>query len=267
MICRRNRGWSNRNPRAANAVRQANLAAIVTRVRIMGCSGIIGYRSRFVFVGRSRNGRQRWQGQANLAAAQRQPKRMQDFYFILGLDEDASPDQVHAAFRRLAKRYHPDVSGADSARDFLEVQEAWQTLGDEQRRRQYDENLRRSRQRPPQRVPKASANRPVRDAVADDWFPNGSTLHVELHVTAEEVKTGGEVPLELPVMRPCAACKGAGFGGFGYCVHCGGAGQRSVPQRFVLQVPEGLRAGEVLVVALPEVCARYRRLAVHVSVR
>lgn len=64
-----------------------------------------------------------------------------DYYKILGLDRKASQQEVKKAFRRLAREYHPDVNKgrSDVAEKFKDVAEAYEVLGDPERRRQYDQ--------------------------------------------------------------------------------------------------------------------------------
>ncbi|HEX9102930.1 MAG TPA: DnaJ C-terminal domain-containing protein, partial [Polyangia bacterium] len=64
-----------------------------------------------------------------------------DFYKTLGVTEKASADELKKAYRKLAKKYHPDVTGGDKAKEakFKELTEAYETLGDEKKRAQYDE--------------------------------------------------------------------------------------------------------------------------------
>ena len=60
-----------------------------------------------------------------------------DYYSILGVDKHASQEDIQKAFRVLAHKYHPDKQGGDVEK-FKEVNEAYQVLGDQQKRAQYD---------------------------------------------------------------------------------------------------------------------------------
>ncbi|EAL12347.1 dnaJ protein, partial [Bacillus cereus G9241] len=63
-----------------------------------------------------------------------------DYYEVLGLSKGASKDEIKKAYRRLAKKYHPDVSKEENAIEkFKEVQEAYEVLSDDQKRAQYDQ--------------------------------------------------------------------------------------------------------------------------------
>lgn len=60
-----------------------------------------------------------------------------DYYNLLGVDKSASKDDIKKAFYKLAAKYHPDKKGGDEAK-FKEINEAYQTLSDEKKRKEYD---------------------------------------------------------------------------------------------------------------------------------
>jgi DnaJ-class molecular chaperone len=69
------------------------------------------------------------------------PTTFKDYYAILGVPRSATEKEVHAAFRRLARKHHPDVNPGDRQAEqrFKEINEAHEVLGDPEKRRKYDE--------------------------------------------------------------------------------------------------------------------------------
>lgn len=68
------------------------------------------------------------------------PTGYKDYYAILGVSRDATDKQIKAAYRRLARKYHPDVNPGDKAAEekFKEISEAYEVLSDKEKRAQYD---------------------------------------------------------------------------------------------------------------------------------
>lgn len=140
-----------------------------------------------------------------------------DYYATLGVAEDAPVDEIKRAYRKLARRYHPDVSDEqDAEARFKEVSEAWEVLGDAEKRATYD-NVRRFGH--PGGDPGAgygggfSGGFEGGRAGADfsDFFrsmfgggggfaDSGQDLHVRLPITLEESFAGSEqtLPLSIP---------------------------------------------------------------------
>lgn len=60
-----------------------------------------------------------------------------DYYKILEVDSNASPDDIKKSFRKLAMKYHPDKQNGDKAK-FQEINEAYGVIGDTKKKQQYD---------------------------------------------------------------------------------------------------------------------------------
>lgn len=126
---------------------------------------------------------------------------MKDHYRTLGIDRAASQDDIKRAYRRLASQHHPD-RGGDTAK-FQEIQEAYHTLSDSQRRAQYDN--------PHQRM---HAGMSAADFDLDSIFkmfganfrPQGrqQSLRLQLWISLADVAQGGPRPVALNTARGAA---------------------------------------------------------------
>src|ERR1041385_8299013 len=69
------------------------------------------------------------------------PVQFRDYYETLGVSKTATEDEIRSAFRKLARKYHPDVAKDKKAAEekFKEINEAYEVLGDPQKRKRYDE--------------------------------------------------------------------------------------------------------------------------------
>ena len=187
-----------------------------------------------------------------------------NYYLILGVDADATQDEIQRAFRRLAKNLHPDYFGQDS-KPFLDLQEAYAVLGDPARRSLYDR--RRWPKRPratrgmgtaeplhtdaPQPEPLIPETGPdyLDDLSLRDSFQTFSpsfeeifvrlrrnysparpemeplySLKVEILLTPSQAVRGGRERLLVPAQLVCPHCRGRGGIGWFECARFHGAG-------------------------------------------
>ena len=171
-----------------------------------------------------------------------------DYYEVLGVDKNASEAEIKSAFRKLAKKYHPDVSKEpDAESKFKEAQEAYAVLSDTQKRNQYDQFGHSAFQNGASGAggfdfgdfdfsdifgdlfgggfgfgsSRKSANRARR----------GSDLLKYIDLTFEEAVFGCKKDIKLDVHEDCPECNGLGGHGKKTCPTCNGSGVETVEQR------------------------------------
>lgn len=121
-----------------------------------------------------------------------------DLYALLGLEPDATSEEVKRAYRKLAHELHPDKNGDEaSVEKFKEITNAYRTLSNAAKRRRYDDERRRT------------AN-PTRPWTGPPRRERGSDLRYRLEVTLETGVRGGRERVEVPRKRACDVCHGAG---------------------------------------------------------
>jgi len=173
-----------------------------------------------------------------------------DYYHTLGVSKSASQDEVKAAFRKLAHQHHPDKTGGDDKK-FKELNEAYQVLGDPQKRQKYDQFG-------------SSAFEGAQGAGGFGGFDfsgagfedlgdifgemfgggrrqqrqrRGSDIQVDVELAFKDAIFGVEREITLTKPNACAHCGGVGAEpgkGMRTCEDCGGKGVKVVQQRTIL---------------------------------
>lgn len=164
-----------------------------------------------------------------------------DYYEILGVSKTASQDEIKSAFRKLAKKYHPDVSKEENAAEkFKEAQEAYAVLSDEDKRKKYD-----------QFGHSAFTNSQggfsgfegfdfgSMDDILDEFLHNmgfntgrkrgprresGSDLLYRMTISFDEAVHGTKKDIKVEVEDECDECHGEGGFGSHTCPECKGSG-------------------------------------------
>ena len=172
-----------------------------------------------------------------------------DYYEVLGVNKDASEDEIKKAYRKLAMKYHPDRNPDNpKAEDhFKEAKEAYEILTDPNKRAAYD-HYGHAGVDPSAAAAGAGAGfGGFSDAFGDifsDIFGGGRSrstvfrgadLRYNLEITLEEAARGTDTRIRIPAMEECETCKGTGAKPGTQpttCATCSGHGQVRMQQGF-----------------------------------
>jgi molecular chaperone DnaJ len=202
-----------------------------------------------------------------------------DYYTLLGIRRTESPAAIRRAFRRLVVRYHPDRAGAEEARRFQEIVEAYRVLSDPAQREAYnqagvgvrfpvvDVSPRMPSPEPLSLFNDFQAPQSEIREVFDRWSRNFTHLGVpkaervkpldlDVILSPEEAERGTNLSIALPALRRCETCGGSGRDWLFPCIPCGGQGVIEEERLVELQLPQAVAGESVYEVPL-------RHLGVH----
>jgi molecular chaperone DnaJ len=172
-----------------------------------------------------------------------------DYYNLLGVAKAASGDEIKAAFRKLAHQYHPDKPTGNEAK-FKEINEAYQVLGNEEKRRKYDQ-FGSGFDQPGMGGGQGFGGFDFQGADFGDIFgemfgggrsarqrePRGADIIVDADLTFLEAVHGKTLDVPVSRLAPCERCRASGAEPgteMETCKTCGGAGVRTQTVRTIL---------------------------------
>ena len=194
-----------------------------------------------------------------------------DYYNILGVNRNASEREIKQAYRRLARKYHPDVNPGDKSAEarFKQINEAYEVLSDKEKRQKYDQ-FGDQWQYADQFAQAGRQQTPFRDfsqaggaqrfhfegddlgSLFDGLFSSGTgsrrsrpkrgrNIDHPVEVTLEEAYRGTNRTVALQSEQPCSSCQGTGRIQNALCSVCRGSGVISIVKRLEVKIPPGVK--------------------------
>jgi DnaJ-class molecular chaperone len=207
------------------------------------------------------------------------PLNFKDYYAVLGIPKNAAEKDVKSAYRKLARKWHPDANlknPKEAEEKFKEISEAYEVLGDPEKRRKYDvlgPNWQQAAQQAEQqRRYRTNVNGEefefdLGDAGAPSGFSDffdvffsgigrqqtaqrrayarrGQDLETTIELTLPDVYNGGTKAVSLQIEDICPRCHGTGTVEGRLCPQCHGTGRILVSKRFEVTIPKGIGEGQ-----------------------
>jgi len=203
-----------------------------------------------------------------------------DYYQILGVSRNASEKEIKQAYRRLARKHHPDLNPGDKSAEakFKEINAAYEVLSDPEKRKKYDQFGEQWEYA--EQFAKSGGQERIRwdfnrggttfeygdlsgfgdifsslfgDSGVGSRMRRGSQrgqdVESTIEVSLEEAYHGSMRVIQLQIEEPCTACGGTGRVGNRVCTICNGAGGKVIPKRLEVKIPAGVRDGSRIRIA------------------
>ena len=201
-----------------------------------------------------------------------------DYYAILGVAKNAPEKDVKSAYRKLARRWHPDANPKnpkEAEEKFKEISEAYEVLGDPEKRKKYDV-LGPNWQQAAQQAEQQRRYRTTGDGQEfdfdfgeggpsgfSDFFDmffsgvgrrqttqrsgiarRGQDLETTIELNLRDAYQGGTKAVSLQIEDVCPRCHGTGTEGRHLCPQCHGTGRILTNKHFEVTIPKGIREGQ-----------------------
>jgi DnaJ-class molecular chaperone len=206
-----------------------------------------------------------------------------DYYSVLGVPKNAAEKDIKSAYRKLARKWHPDANPQnqhEAEEKFKEISEAYEVLGDPEKRKKYDvlgPNWQEAaRQAEQQRRYRGSGDQEFefnfgpggmggaagpsgfsdffdmffsgigrRQTTQTTGFPQrGQDLETTIELSLRDVYDGGKKAVSLQVEDVCTRCHGSGTESGRLCSQCHGTGRLLITKKFEVSIPKGIGDGQ-----------------------
>ena len=202
-----------------------------------------------------------------------------DYYSILGVPKNAAEKDIKSAYRKLARKWHPDANPnnpKEAEEKFKEISEAYEVLGDPEKRKKYDvlgpnwqqaaqqaEQQRRYRTDVGGEEFEFDFGGPGAPSGFSDFFDvffsgvgrrqtaqgpgiarRGQDLETTIDLDLRDAYAGGTKSISLQIEDVCPRCRGTGTIGGHLCPQCHGTGRVLLSKRFEVTIPKGIGDGQ-----------------------
>jgi DnaJ-class molecular chaperone len=202
-----------------------------------------------------------------------------DYYSILGVPKNAAEKDIKSAYRKLARKWHPDANlnnPKEAEEKFKEISEAYEVLGDPEKRKKYDvlgpnwqqaaqqaEQQRRYRTNVGGEEFEFDFGGPGAPSGFSDFFDvffsgvgrrqtaqgpgiarRGQDLETTIDLDLRDAYAGGTKSISLQIEDVCPRCHGTGTVGGHLCPQCHGTGRVLLSKRFEVTIPKGIGDGQ-----------------------
>jgi DnaJ-class molecular chaperone len=198
------------------------------------------------------------------------PLSYKDYYSVLGVPKNAAEKDIKSAYRKLARKWHPDANpnnAKEAEEKFKEISEAYEVLGDSEKRKKYDvlgPNWQQAAQEAEQQQRYRGSAGPEDFSDFFDMFfsdvgrragsgqqrqtrareRRGQDLETTIELTLRDIFDGGTKAVSLQIEDVCPRCHGTGTEAGRLCSQCHGTGRILQNKRFEVAIPRGVGDGQ-----------------------
>lgn len=189
-----------------------------------------------------------------------------DYYKILGVAEFDTAENIKTAYRKLARKYHPDIAGnsKDALLRFKEINEAYETLSNSVKKAEYDKarrfyNYAHSENTTDKSYTQTTTNPQNRSkGFSFNWEEflrknknlneervtapkKGEDVYSDIEISTLDAINGTVKTVNMLQTQICPKCKGKKFINGGICNHCSGKGETVTHKKFNVKIPAGIK--------------------------